>query len=109
MEGVATGPRNVNWRPTEPATLVWAEALDGGDTKKKALMRDRVVMLKAPFTGQPVELAKTEFRFAGLSWLEKGGQVFLRDSDRVSRRARTFLLNADNSTQQAKLIWNRSA
>ncbi len=108
LEGVATGPRGINWRPTEPATLVWAEALDGGDTKKKAAVRDRVVMLKAPFTGQPIELAKTENRFAGLSWLEKGGQVFLRDSDRVSRRARTFLLNADNPSQQAKLIWNRS-
>ena len=31
IEGVATGPRNYNWRPTEPATLVWVEALDGGD------------------------------------------------------------------------------
>ncbi len=109
LDGVATGPRGINWRPTEPTTLVWAEALDGGDTKKKAALRDRVVMLKAPFTGQPIELAKTEFRFAGLLWLEKGGQVLLRDSDRVSRRVRTFLLNADNPSQQAKLIWNRSA
>jgi dipeptidyl aminopeptidase/acylaminoacyl peptidase len=109
LDGVATGPRGINWRPTEPATLVWAEALDGGDTKKKAALRDRVLMLKAPFTGQPIELAKTEFRFTGLMWLEKGGQVFLRDTDRVSRKARTFLMNADNPSQQAKLIWNRSA
>ena len=109
MENVPTGPRNINWRPTEPATLVWVEALDGGETKKKAALRDRVLMLKAPFTGQPTELAKTEFRFAGLTWLEKGGQTFLRDSDRVSRRVRTFLLNADNPSQQPKLVWNRSA
>jgi len=108
LDGVATGPRGINWRPTEPATLVWAEALDGGDTKKKAALRDRVLMLKAPFTGQPIELAKTEFRFAGLSWLEKGGQVMLRDADRVTRKSRTFLMNADNPSQQAKLIWNRS-
>ncbi len=109
MENVPTGPRSINWRATEPATLVWVEALDGGETKKKAALRDRVLMLKAPFTAQPIELAKTEFRFAGLMWLEKGGQVLLRDSDRVTRKARTFLLNADNSSQPAKLIWNRSA
>ncbi len=109
MENVPTTPRSINWRATEPATLVWVEALDGGETKKKAALRDRVVMLKAPFTGQPIELAKTEFRFAGLMWLEKGGQVLLRDSDRVTRKARTFLLNADNPSQAAKLIWNRSA
>ncbi len=109
LEGVPLGMRGVNWRPTEPATLVWVEALDGGETKKKAALRDRVMMLKAPFTGQPVELAKTEYRFAGLSWLEKGGQGFLRDSDRVTRRTRTFLLNADDPSQQAKLLWNRSA
>ncbi len=112
MENVPTTPRSINWRATEPATLVWVEALDGGETKKKAALRDRVVMLKAPFTGQPIELAKTEHRFAGLMWLEKGGQVLLRDSDRVTRKARTFLLNADNlqsGAQPAKLIWNRSA
>src|SRR5262249_52769697 len=27
IEGVPTGPRGYQWRPTEPATLVWVEAL----------------------------------------------------------------------------------
>ena len=31
IHGVPTGPRDFSWRATEPATLVWAEALDGGD------------------------------------------------------------------------------
>jgi dipeptidyl aminopeptidase/acylaminoacyl peptidase len=31
IHGVPTGPRDHEWRATEPATLVWAEALDGGD------------------------------------------------------------------------------
>jgi dipeptidyl aminopeptidase/acylaminoacyl peptidase len=108
IEGVPTGPRSIAWRPNEPATLVWVEALDGGDTKKKAEQRDRVVLLKAPFNGQPVELYKTEQRFASLSWFEKSGQILLRDFDRITRRSRTFLLNADNPSQTAKLIWNRS-
>src|SRR5262249_37590572 len=35
IEGVPTGPRSYQWRPTEPATLVWVEALDDGNPKKK--------------------------------------------------------------------------
>src|SRR5436305_6812571 len=31
IEGVLTGPRDYEWIPSEPATLVWAEALDNGD------------------------------------------------------------------------------
>ena len=108
IEGVPTGPRSYGWRPTEPATLVWVEALDGGDTNKKASPRDVVKMLKAPFTGQPVELTNTENRFAGLTWGEKNGLVMVRDMDRNTRRSRTFLMNADNPAQAPKLIWNLS-
>ncbi len=108
IEGVPTGPRNYNWRPTEPATLVWVEALDGGDTRKKAALRDQVLMLKAPFTAQPVELIKTEHRFAGLTWGEKNGLVMIRDFDRNRRWSRAFILNANNPSQQPKLVWDRS-
>lgn len=108
IEGVPTGPRNINWRPTEPATLVWVEALDGGDTKKKADLRDVVKILKAPFKGQPVELIKTQNRFGGLMWGEKNGLVMARDFDRNTRRSRTFMLNADNPSQSPKLVWDLS-
>ena len=77
IDGVATGPRAYRWRPTEPATLVWVEALDGGDPKKKVAHRDRVLMLKAPFSGSPTELTKTEHRFAGFQWGEKDGLVLV--------------------------------
>jgi dipeptidyl aminopeptidase/acylaminoacyl peptidase len=109
IEGVPAGPRNYNWRPTEPATLVWVEALDGGDIKKKVSPRDAVKTLKAPFTGQPIDLVKTEHRFAGMTWGEKDGLVFVRDFDRSRRWSRAFLLNADNPSQQARLIWDRSS
>src|SRR5205814_1263571 len=42
IEGVPTGPRNVHWRPTAPGTLVWVEALDDGDPKKKGPFLDRL-------------------------------------------------------------------
>ena len=51
INGVITGPRAYRWNPTEPATLVWVEALDKGDIRNTVPNRDRVVTLKAPFTG----------------------------------------------------------
>ena len=35
IQGVPTGPRSARWRPTEAATLVWIEALDGGDPRNQ--------------------------------------------------------------------------
>src|SRR5688500_8935075 len=60
IEGVPTGPRRVHWRPTEPATLAWIEALDEGDPKKKVAHRDVMRMLKSPFDAQPQEVTKIE-------------------------------------------------
>jgi len=109
IDGVPTGPRLYAWRPTAPATLVWAEALDGGDPKQKVGHRDRVLMLAAPFAGQPREVAKTEHRYGGLTWGEKDGVAFLRDFDRKTRWIRAFLLNVDEPGQAPRLVWNRSA
>ncbi|HZS08223.1 MAG TPA: prolyl oligopeptidase family serine peptidase [Blastocatellia bacterium] len=109
LEGVPTGPRGYQWRPTEPATLVWVEALDGGDTKKKVPLRDRVLMLKAPFNGQPVEVAKTQHRFAGLTFGERSDVAFLRDYDRSRRWSRTFLINLDNPGQEPRVIFDLSS
>lgn len=108
IEGVPTGPRGYDWRPDESATLAWVEALDGGDPRKKFPHRDRVLMLKAPFAGAPVELLKTEHRFAGLQWGEKDGVALISDYDRDRRWVRTQILNADRRTEPARTVWSRS-
>ncbi|MBZ5537574.1 MAG: prolyl oligopeptidase family serine peptidase [Acidobacteriia bacterium] len=116
VDGVPVGPRNDHWRPNEPATLVWVEAMDGGNPKTKAEFRDRVLMLRAPFKDQPTELIKLTQRFAGgmgprsrgLVWGEKGGMVFVGDYDRNRRWVRTFMLDADHPAQTPKLVWDRS-
>src|SRR5262249_38545243 len=108
IDGVPTGPRNYRWRPAEPATLVWVEALDGGDPKKKVPFRDHILMLKAPFNWQPTELTKTEQRFAGFLWGEKNGVVLVNDFDRDRRWVRTMLLNADNLSEAPRLVWSRN-
>ena len=50
IHGVPVGPRDFSWRATEPATLVWAEALDGGDWNVNVPARDKILLQKAPFT-----------------------------------------------------------
>jgi dipeptidyl aminopeptidase/acylaminoacyl peptidase len=103
INGVLTGPRQYRWRPDQPATLVWVEALDQGNPKNAAPFRDRLLTLSAPFTGQPAEFGKTEWRFAGLSFTDKG-TALLVEGDRASRRQRTWVL--DDLTTPRKL-WDR--
>lgn len=107
QDGVPTGPRSYSWRPTEPATLVWVEALDGGNPKNKAPFRDHVLMLKAPFSGAPAELAKLRHRFAGLLWSEKDSIALLTEYERERRWVRTFLLRANDPASPPSEIWSR--
>ncbi len=65
---VPTGPRGHEWRADAPATLVWAEAQDGGDAGAPADVRDRLVTLDAPFTGVGTTLATLALRYGGVVW-----------------------------------------
>ena len=107
IEGVPVGPREWEWRSDAPATVVWAEALDEGNPKKKVPHRDRVMTLSAPFKGEPTEFSKVEHRYAGLTYGEKGFAL-LRDYDRDRRWVRVFAVNLDQRGAAPKLIWSRS-
>ena len=109
INGVMTGPRNLTWRPTEGASLMWVEALDKGDLKNKVPNRDRLLALKAPFTSEPTEIVKTEQRFSGLQFFEKGGRALVEDSERMTRRVRTFQIEIDDPGQTPKAIWSRNS
>ncbi|WP_243287754.1 prolyl oligopeptidase family serine peptidase [Geothrix terrae] len=93
IEGVRTGPRRLHWRPTEPATLAWAEALDGGDPRQKADFRDRVLTQAAPFKAAPVELIRLRARLMGLEWGERGDLAVVREYERDRRWTRTWLVD----------------
>lgn len=108
VHGVPTGPRDFEWRPTEPATLVWAEALDGGDWKAKVPHRDRVMLQKAPFSAAPVEIAKTEQRFSGFIWSEKANLALLQEHDENRHWTKTFIANIDDSKAKPAVLWDHS-
>jgi dipeptidyl aminopeptidase/acylaminoacyl peptidase len=107
IDGVPTGPREHAWRPTEPATLVWAEALDGGNPKTKVPNRDRL-MLK-PVGGDAVELCKTLERTYNLQWVEMGGLALVSDYDPDRHWIRTFIINADKPEATPRLLWDMSS
>lgn len=106
IEGVPTGPRSIVWRPTEGATLLWLEALDGGDPRIKAAHRDKLMMLRAPFTSGPVEIMRTEHRASFPVFGEKGGLALVSDYDRDRRWTRTFRVFLDDPGAQPKLIFS---
>ncbi len=99
--GVPTGPRDIEWHPNKPATLVWVEALDEGDPKKHVKERDKVMWENAPFTEAPKELARTEKRFAGIAFGERGDFAILRDFDRDTLRGRAWFFNPQPTPDQA--------
>ncbi|KQM65163.1 aminoacyl peptidase [Sphingomonas sp. Leaf17] len=72
FDATVKGPREPEWRSDAPATLVWTEALDGGDPKAAVPFHDRVMMQAAPFAAPPVELAKTVNRHAATMWGDDG-------------------------------------
>lgn len=107
--GVPTGPRAFTWRPTDPATLLWVEALDGGDPNAVAAERDKLMMLKAPFSGAPQEVTRTEQRYAGLAWSEQTGVALLGDYDVNRKWRRTWQLNIDDAARSRRLLWDMSS
>ena len=103
LTGVEPGPRDYRWRADQPATLLWVEALDGGDLKNKVPFRDKVVSLAAPFSGQPVEIAKTAWRYDGINYTD-AGIALLTEHDRATRRTRTWIVEPGAAPRK---VWDR--
>ena len=95
-QGVPVGPRSVNWVPTEPAMLMWTEALDGGDPRKKVSPRDKIVSWAAPFATAPAEVLRTEQRHQGRMFGEKDGLMIYYDNNRDTQRRRMFVTDYRN-------------
>lgn len=106
--GEPTGPREHEWRPTEPATLIWVEALDGGDWNTEAPARDKVMMQSAPFTAPAVEITRIEQRFGGVDWTERRSVALLHEYDLNRSWQRTFVFNADAPEAKPPLLWDMS-
>ena len=108
VHGVPAGPRDFSWRATDPATLVWAEALDGGDWNQTVPNRDKVMLLKAPFTDQPKEIELTAQRFGGFLWSEKATASLLYQEDENRHWLHVDVVNVDDLSQKRRTLWDLS-
>jgi len=95
IQGVPVGPRQIAWIPTETATVVWTEALDGGDPRKKVPQRDKLMRLDAPFNAQPAEILRTEQRLQGRLFGENG-LMWFGDYNRDNQHRRIFITDYRN-------------
>ncbi len=130
QQGVATGPREISWQPFCPATLVWAEALDGGDPMKKVPNRDRILRVavskalgKAPTRPAGVdpledipnnlaqsaeEVLQLHERLAGLTWTGRRDRVFINEYDRDRRWLTTWSADLAIRGGALRKIFDRS-
>ncbi len=99
VHGVRTGPRMVFWRATAPHDLYWLEALDGGDPMAEVPHRDRLMVLREPFTGEPSEVFRAEHRVWDVAW-GTGGTLMLGQYERMRRWYHVWLLDVDEGTSR---------
>ena len=108
-QGVPVGPRGIQWVRLMPATLLWTEALDGGDPKAEVPHRDRLMLSEITVTDsdEPREIVRLQHRFADIDWLPRTGDVILTEYDRDRRWRtswRTSLFDATNREE----LWSLS-
>jgi dipeptidyl aminopeptidase/acylaminoacyl peptidase len=108
IQGVPLGPRDFSWRATEPATLVWAEALDGGDWNVKVPARDKIMLQKAPFNAPAEEIARTEQRYDGFGWSDSPSVALLNEYDENRHWRRTFVVDVDDQKGKPRPLWDLS-
>src|SRR5690606_23719574 len=137
VHGVPEGPRDFDWRATDPATLVWAEALDKGDWNVNVPQRDRLMLQSAPFTAAPREIARTTQRYAGFDWTARPQPApfppaprgtartpqryacfdwparpqrsFPNESAETRHWRQTRIVDIDDPKQEARLLWDLSS
>ncbi|MGB3293769.1 MAG: prolyl oligopeptidase family serine peptidase [Phormidesmis sp.] len=94
FDSVRAGRRRISWRPDQPATLYWVEAVDGGDARIESDYRDRLYTLSAPFTGSPALLWQSSLRFNTIVWGDEATAIAY-EAFYNSRQVRTWRLSPD--------------
>ncbi|MEM9926737.1 MAG: prolyl oligopeptidase family serine peptidase [Cyanobacteria bacterium P01_D01_bin.50] len=107
FDAVRKGRRRISWRSDLKATLTWVEALDKGDPNIEIPYRDALFILEAPFTGEPTQLWKSEYRFNSIVW-GKADAALVYEKWYDTRRVRTWRIYPNNPEMPAQLIFDRS-
>ena len=108
FDATVTGPRSINWRADQGATLYWVEAQDGGNPRTEVAERDIVYTLSAPFSGEKQKLAATSLRYGGIAWSDDSFAI-LNERWFASRMEKTSVINPSNPAQAPRVIIERSS
>ncbi|NJL02796.1 MAG: S9 family peptidase [Spirulinaceae cyanobacterium SM2_1_0] len=101
------GRRQIVWRSDQPATLCWVEALDGGDAEQAADYRDALWELPAPFTAQPQQLWRSQYRFSQVDWGREDAAL-VWEWWYNNRQERLWRLNPAEPTAAPQLLLERN-
>ncbi len=104
---VPTGPREFSWRDDAPAVLTWVEALDGGDSGVEAAERDRLFLLAAPFSGDPVPWLTLGLRSGGVTW-GRDDLALVTEWWWQTRTMRTWIAKPGSPGAAPVKLWDRS-
>ncbi len=102
-----TGKRSMSWRADKPSTLVFVEALDGGDPSKAAEFRDELFQWEAPFDTAPKSMAKVPQRFTRIFWGDDRYAIFA-DSWGDTRNTKSYLFNPQDPSVKPIVISDRN-
>lgn len=104
FDATSTGKRFISWRDDAKHTLVWVEALDGGDPKTVVEFRDEVFTQEAPFNKAAKSFAKTKLRFAGIDW---GNNTLAIVYDRwwKDKKANVYAVNPSKGPKSSRILF----
>ena len=102
-----TGMRDVSWRNDKAASIVYAQALDGGDPEQKVDFRDEIFQLEAPFKGSGKSLLKTINRYRYIQW-GNDELAIAHDYWWNNRNTKTYAFNPSNSGEKPKVLTDRN-
>ena len=104
---VRRGRRRVGWRPDQPATLAWVEALDDGDARREVERRDAHFQWAAPFDDAPTTLWRSALRSGGVAW-GRDDLALAYEWWHDTRQVRAWRIDPSNPDAEPILIWDRN-
>ena len=104
---VRMGMRELSWRDDKPASIVYAEALDGGDPEKKVDHRDEIFQLEAPFDKKGKSLIKLKNRHYQIQW-GNDDMAIAYDYWWNTRNLKGYLFNPSDNSIEPTIIEDRN-
>lgn len=104
---VREGKRDFSWRDDKASTLIYVEALDGGDPANEVDFRDEVFEMEAPFNGNAKSILKTINRVYDIEWANENIAIAY-DYWWNSRNTKTYVFNPADDSQKPKIISDRN-